>query len=59
MADATDVVVKPEDVLVTALCMWREARGEGLQGMDCVAWVVRNRCLRRGTSPEQDKLADR
>ena len=28
-----------------ALCMWREARGEGLEGMRAVAHVVRNRHL--------------
>jgi len=26
-----------------ALCLWREARGEGREGMRAVAWVIENR----------------
>lgn len=26
-----------------ALCLWREARGEGVEGMRAVAWVIWNR----------------
>lgn len=29
-----------------ALCIWREASGEGYVGMLCVAWVIWNRHLR-------------
>ena len=31
-----------QDVLM-ALCAWREARGEGLEAMRGVCWVIRNR----------------
>ena len=43
--------VQQIDIDLTALCMWREARGEGATGMACVAWVILNRCLRRHTTP--------
>jgi N-acetylmuramoyl-L-alanine amidase len=29
-----------------ALCLWREARGEGREGMRAVAWVIHNRSVR-------------
>src|SRR5690242_15490008 len=29
-----------------ALCLWREARGEGYAGMRAVAWVIFNRSTR-------------
>lgn len=38
------------DYALTALCLWREARGEGELGMTAVASVLRNRTLHRGTS---------
>jgi N-acetylmuramoyl-L-alanine amidase len=28
---------------IFALCLWREARGEGVEGMRAVAWVIWNR----------------
>jgi N-acetylmuramoyl-L-alanine amidase len=31
------------DVAITALCAWREARGEGREGMRAVMHVIRNR----------------
>jgi spore germination cell wall hydrolase CwlJ-like protein len=41
----------PADLYMTALCLWREARGEGEQGMQAVACVIRNRAAKRKTSP--------
>jgi len=40
----------PTDYSDTALCIWKEARGEGVQGMTAVACVIRNRVEKRGTS---------
>jgi N-acetylmuramoyl-L-alanine amidase len=31
------------DLFLMALCVWREARGESMEGKRAVAWVVRNR----------------
>jgi spore germination cell wall hydrolase CwlJ-like protein len=39
------------DQFMTALCLWREARGEGNQGMTAVACVIRNRAEKRDNSP--------
>lgn len=39
-----------EDYYETALCLWREARGEGVTGMTAVACVVRNRAEKHGIS---------
>ena len=36
-----------DDTTLTALCVWREARGEGHEGMLAVASVIRNRCVKR------------
>lgn len=36
------------DFTLTALCIWREARGEPLDAKKGVAWVIRNRTLRPG-----------
>lgn len=36
------------DDFMLALCMWREASGEGPEGMKAVGCVVRNRVLRNG-----------
>jgi len=33
-----------------ALCLWREARGEGVGGMRAVAWVILNRSRKWGRS---------
>lgn len=33
----------PEEKELFALCLWREARGEGIEGMRAVAWVIHNR----------------
>jgi N-acetylmuramoyl-L-alanine amidase len=38
------------DVFMLALCLWREARGEGRTGMIAVGCVVRNRVIRDGQS---------
>jgi N-acetylmuramoyl-L-alanine amidase len=35
---------------VTALCLWREARGESLEGMRAVAHVIANRAKASGNS---------
>lgn len=40
--------VTPGDVYATAVCLWREARGEGETGMAAVASVIYNRCRQRG-----------
>lgn len=44
------IVNPPDEYLndptkLLALCIWREARGEGYQGKLGVAWTVKNRCL--------------
>jgi spore germination cell wall hydrolase CwlJ-like protein len=39
------------DEFMTALCLWREARGEGESGMTAVACVIRNRAAKHKTSP--------
>ena len=41
----------PGDVYATAVCLWREARGEGATGMAAVSNVIRNRCAQRGMTP--------
>lgn len=33
-----------DPVLLTALCVWREARGESYEAKLGVVWVLRNRC---------------
>jgi spore germination cell wall hydrolase CwlJ-like protein len=38
------------DDFMLALCMWREARGEGTEGMTAVGCVVRNRMTKHGSS---------
>ena len=38
------------DDFMLALCIWREARGEGPAGMQAVACVIRNRVRARGSS---------
>lgn len=40
-----------------ALCLWREARGEGHVGMLAVAWVIQNRAVRWRDSIQQVILA--
>lgn len=37
-----------EDLYETALCLWREARGEGIEGMTAVGCVIRNRAQKHG-----------
>jgi N-acetylmuramoyl-L-alanine amidase len=39
-----------QDRYESALCVWREARGEGLAGMTAVACVIRNRVVRHRTT---------
>jgi N-acetylmuramoyl-L-alanine amidase len=38
------------DLFMLAICMWREARGDGRDGMVAVGCVVRNRVTRHGTT---------
>lgn len=38
------------DYAMTALCLWREARGEGQTGMTAVACVLRNRTQKHSSS---------
>lgn len=38
------------DLHDTSLCLWREARGEGVQGMIAVGCIIRNRTRKEGTS---------
>jgi len=38
------------DYALTALCLWREARGEGNTGMLAVACVIRNRVNKHGST---------
>lgn len=40
------------DYYDTALCLWREARGEGIDGMTAVGCVIANRVKKHGTSFE-------
>lgn len=42
--------MKIQDQVVLALCIWRENRGHGREGMQSVANVVMNRAAKRGTS---------
>jgi N-acetylmuramoyl-L-alanine amidase len=39
------MIVSSTDQQDWALCLWREARGEGFAGMRAVAWVIRNRSI--------------
>jgi spore germination cell wall hydrolase CwlJ-like protein len=41
---------------LTALCLWREARGEGLIGMQAVANVIANRAAKRKTSCDDEVM---
>ncbi len=41
---------------LTALCLWREARGEGLIGMQAVANVVANRAAKRKTACDDEVM---
>jgi N-acetylmuramoyl-L-alanine amidase len=43
--------------LVPSICIWREARGEGLDGMAGVAWVILNRMSTRKQTASQVCLA--
>lgn len=42
--------MNPADFFMLALCLYREARGEGDAGMTAVGCVVRNRVRRRNSS---------
>jgi N-acetylmuramoyl-L-alanine amidase len=44
----------PIDYSDTSLCLWREARGEGVQGMTAVACVIRNRVVKHGSSYHEE-----
>lgn len=41
----------PADYTLTAICLYREARGEGNTGMTAVACVIRNRVQQRHSTP--------
>lgn len=41
------------DIAVSALCAWREARGEGREGMRAVLHVIRNRSRQKNISIAQ------
>lgn len=45
-----DVNLPKDDKGLLKICLWREARGEGNEGITAVASVVRNRVIRRKTS---------
>lgn len=45
------------DYGITALCLWREARGEGIAGMTAVASVIMNRVRKHGTTPFVEVVA--
>lgn len=45
------ISTRPQDVFMTALCAWREARNQLSDGMGAVAWVIRNRCAKKNSSP--------
>lgn len=51
----------PLDLWTVAQTCWGEARGEPLEGIEAVAWVIRNRCTVhprwRGQSPRQVCIA--
>lgn len=51
--DASQLVAK----LVPVVCIWREASGEGIPGMEAVAWVILNRCKRHDQTAAQVCLA--
>ena len=38
------------DQFMSALCLWREARGEGTDGMTAIMCVLRNRVARHNSS---------
>lgn len=40
----------PADIAITALCLWREARVQGHDGMQAVCFVIRNRAIKRVSS---------
>ena len=40
----------PSDYENTSLCLWKEARGEGIAGMTAVGCVIRNRVVKHGLS---------
>ena len=44
---------------VLALVIWREARGEGAEGMRAVAHVIRNRVLADGIADDWDSVIER
>jgi N-acetylmuramoyl-L-alanine amidase len=41
-----NIAMNAVDITLLALCLWREARGEGRTGMEAVACVLRNRVNR-------------
>lgn len=44
------MIPTPSDYSDTALCLWKEARGEGAAGMTAVACVIRNRTVKHDTT---------
>ncbi len=49
MIDSTQLLAN----IVPIMCIWREASGEGADGMTAVAWVIQNRANRRKLTPRQ------
>lgn len=45
------------DQWITALCLWREARGGGVAEMTAVAWVIHNRVIYRRSDYTTQVLA--
>ena len=50
MGSGSPVEMSSADRFITSLCLYREARGEGLTGMTAVACVIRNRTAKHHTS---------
>ncbi len=42
--------MNPNDLFMLSICLWREARSQGVDGMTFVGCVVRNRVLKHSSS---------
>lgn len=42
------MITDPYSLILLAVCIWREARGETIEGKQAVAWTVNNRVLNPG-----------
>jgi len=54
-APGLSIEQQPDDV-VLAMCLYGEARGESALGKLAVAWVVKNRAVKNGTTFKQECL---